>query len=63
MLDIATILNSINAKVRSLTARDIGYGSALTNVTLEVHSVMDLRYIMSRLLTVPGVQSVKRNGQ
>ena len=63
VLDIATILNSINAKVRSLTARDIGYGSALTNVTLEVHSVMDLRYIMSRLLTVPGVQSVKRNGQ
>ena len=63
VLDIATILNSISAKVRSLTARDIGYGSALTNVTLEVHGISDLRYIMSRLLAVPGVQSVKRNGQ
>ena len=63
VLDIATILNSINAKVRSLTARDIGFGSALTNVTLEVRSIQDLRYIMSRLLTVPGVQNVKRNGQ
>jgi len=63
VLDIATILNSINAKVRSLTARDVGYGTALTTVTLEVRSIQDLRYIMSRLLSVPSVQSVKRNGQ
>ena len=43
--------------------RDIGYGNALTNVTLEVRSIADLRYIMSRLLSIPGVQSVSRNGQ
>ncbi|MBO7727257.1 MAG: bifunctional (p)ppGpp synthetase/guanosine-3',5'-bis(diphosphate) 3'-pyrophosphohydrolase, partial [Oscillospiraceae bacterium] len=63
VMDIASVLNSINAKVRTLTARDVGYGTALTTVTLEVRSIQDLRYIMSRLLSVPGVQSVKRNGQ
>ena len=63
VLDIATILSAINAKVRTLSARDIGYGNALTNVTLEVRSIADLRYIMSRLLSIPGVQSVSRNGQ
>ena len=49
--------------MRTLSARDIGYGNALTNVTLEVRSIADLRYIMSRLLSIPGVQSVSRNGQ
>ena len=63
VMDIASVLNSINAKVRTLTARDVGYGTALTNVTLEVRNIQDLRYMMSRLLSVPGVQSVKRNGQ
>ncbi len=63
VLDIATILSAINAKVRTLSARDIGYGNAPTNVTLEVRSIADLRYIMSRLLSIPGVQSVSRNGQ
>ena len=63
VMDIASVLNSINAKVRTLTARDVGYGTALINVTLEVRSIQDLRYIMSRLLSVPSVQSVKRNGQ
>ena len=63
VLDIATILSAINAKVRTLSARDVGYGNALTNVTLEVRSIADLRYIMSRLLSIPGVQSVTRNGQ
>ncbi len=63
VLDIATVLSSINAKVRTLSARDVGYGTALTNVTLEVRGIQDLRYIMSRLLSIPGVESVKRNGQ
>lgn len=62
VLDVASVLTSINAKVRSLSARDIGNGRALTSVTLEVKNSSDLHYIMSRLLTVPGVTSVKRNG-
>ena len=62
MLDIASVLTSINAKVRSLTARDLGAGKALVTVTLEVRSSNDLHYIMSRILSVPSVTGVIRNG-
>ena len=62
VLDIASVLASINAKVRSLSARDIGGGRSLTTVTLEVRNTEDLHYIMSRILSIPGIQSVKRNG-
>ena len=61
VLDIASVLNSISAKVRTLSARE-NSGNALISVTLEVHSIADLRYIMSRLLSVPGVSDVSRNG-
>jgi len=37
VLDIATVLNSLNAKVRSLNARDTGDGKSLAIVTLESH--------------------------
>ena len=62
VLDIASVLTSINAKVRSLTARDLGAGKALVTVTLEVRSSNDLHYIMSRILSVPSVTGVIRNG-
>ena len=62
VLDIASMLNSINAKVRSLTARDTGAGLALTTVSLEVKGNGELKYIMGRLAAIPGVSSVVRNG-
>ena len=62
VLDIASVLTSINAKVRSLTARDLGAGKALVTVTLEVRNSNDLHYIMSRILSVPSVTGVIRNG-
>ena len=62
VLDIASMLNSINAKVRSLTARDTGAGLALTTVSLEVKGSGELKYIMGRLAAIPGVSSVVRNG-
>ena len=36
VLDIAAVLNVLNAKVRTLSARDNGAGTAVTSVTLEV---------------------------
>ena len=63
VMDIATVLNSINAKVRTLSARDIGAGQTLVNVSLEVRCLADLKYIMSRLASIPGVSSVTRNGK
>ena len=62
VLDIATMLNSLNAKVRSLTARDTGGGLALATVSLEVKGSGELKYIMGRLAAIPGVSSVVRNG-
>ncbi len=62
VMDIATILNSVNAKVRTLSSRDIGGGQAITIVTLEVKNASELHYIMGRLSGVAGVSAVQRNG-
>ena len=63
VMDVATILNSVNAKVRTLSAKDIGSGLALTIVTLEVKNSGELRYIMNRLSSIPGVSEVTRNSK
>jgi guanosine-3',5'-bis(diphosphate) 3'-pyrophosphohydrolase len=62
VMDIATVLNAINAKVRSLNARDTDDGNALVSVSLEVKSLEELRGIMNRLAAVAGVSEVTRNG-
>lgn len=62
VMDIATVLNSINAKVRTLSARNVGSGLALTSVTIEVKNSSDLKYIMNRLASIPGVTDVRRSG-
>ena len=62
VMDIATVLNSLNAKVRNLSSRSIGYGQAVTVVSLEVKNLSELRYIMNRIAGVAGVSSVMRNG-
>lgn len=62
VMDIATVLNAINAKVRSLNARDTDDGKALVSVTLEVRSLDELRGIMNRIASVSGVSEVSRNG-
>ena len=62
VMDIATVLNALNAKVRTLSSRDIGAGLALTVISLEVKSAGELKYIMSRLSSIPGVSTVSRNG-
>ena len=61
VMDIATVLNSLNAKVRTLSARDTA-GQATTHVTLEVRSLAELHTIMNRLAAIPGVSEVKRGG-
>ena len=61
VMDIATVLNSLNAKVRTLSARDTA-GVATTHITLEVRSLQELRTIMTKLSAVAGVTEVKRGG-
>ena len=62
VMDIATVLTSLNAKVRNLSSRSVGYGQAVTVVSLEVRNLSELRTIMNRIASVPGVSSVMRNG-
>ena len=62
VLDIATVLNAVNAKVRSLAARDIGGGRSTSTVTLEVHDLAELKNIIARLSSISGVSDVIRAG-
>ncbi len=63
VMDVATVLNAINAKVRTLAARDNGAGVALTTVTLEVKNFEELKYVMNRISSISGVISVTRSGK
>ena len=61
VMDIATALNMLNAKVRSLSARDLGDGMASTTLTVEVVNLAELKVIMARLSAISGVTSVTRS--
>ena len=59
VMDIATVLNALNAKVRSLSARDLGEQS-IAVVTVEVRDLTELKGIMNRLQGIRGVSEVRR---
>jgi len=61
IMDIATVLNSLNAKVRSLNARDLGDGMASAHLTVEVKDLSELKTIINRLSAVRSVTSVSRS--
>lgn len=60
VMDIALVLTSMNAKVRSLSARGVGNGLALTNLSLEVKNRNELKAIMAQLSKIPGMKEVCR---
>ena len=62
VMDVATVLNSVNAKVHSLNARTTGLNFGVVTVTLEVKDAAELKYITNRLSQIPGVMNVSRNG-
>ena len=62
LMDIATVLNSLSAKVLSLNARDIGGERSTATVTVEVKNIEDLEAIMARLNTISGVTEISRAG-
>ena len=62
VMDIATVLNTLSAKVLSLSARDLGGGKSTAMVTLEVKNVSDLEAVVARLRTIAGVSEITRAG-
>ena len=62
VMDIATVLNTLNAKVRTLNARDNG-GLAQIYVTLEVKDVQELHFIINKLSQIRGITDITRNGK
>ncbi len=60
VMDIATVLTSLNAKVRSMSAHEVS-GMGIVSVSLEVKNASELKYIMGRLASIPGISSVSRN--
>ena len=62
VMDVATVLNTLNAKVHSLSARTTGINIGIVTVTLEVKDAEELRRIIARLSHINGVISVTRNG-
>ncbi len=62
VMDIATILNSLNAKVRGLNARDTGKGLSTVIITLEVTHASELQTVINKLQAVRGVRDINRGG-
>lgn len=62
VMDIATVLNSLNAKVLSLAARDLDGAKSTAIVSLEVKNAAELDIIINRLKTVSGVSEITRAG-
>ncbi len=62
VMDIATVLNYLNAKVRSLNARDVGKGVSTVVITLEIQDARELQNIINRLQGVRGVRDINRGG-
>lgn len=62
ILDIATVLSSLNARVRTLNARDTDDGQSLASVTLEAKNIDELRTIINKISSIKGVKEVIRKG-
>jgi len=60
VMDIASTLNSLAAKVKSLSARDIDGSKATATITLEVKDLNELKGIIARLSVISGVSEVTR---
>ena len=62
VIDIATTLAAINAKVKALSVREIEGGLAVAQISMEVGSRDELRFAINKLSAIPGVSEVRRGG-
>ena len=62
LMDLATVLNAMSARVKSLSTRDAGSNKSTATVTLEVANLEELKSIVARIGSISGVQRVTRAG-
>jgi len=62
VIDIATTLAAINAKVRALSVREAEGGQAVAQISMEVGGRDELKYAINKLSSIPGVIDVRRSG-
>ena len=62
VMDIATILNAMNARVRGLSGRDTGKGTTTATIQLEVKNAKELQNIINKLQTIRGIRDINRGG-
>ena len=62
VMDVATVLNTMNARVRGMTARDTGKGTSTATVTLDVKDTEELQNIINKLQAIRGIRSITRSG-
>ena len=62
VMDVATALNSMNAKVRSFSAHDTGRGTSRAIIILDVKDRAELQDIMGRLQGIRGLREITRSG-
>jgi len=60
VVDIATVLNVLNVKMSSFTARDSSSGNAFVSIDISVKSRDELISAMAKIMSVPGVTDVRR---
>ena len=60
VLDIAAVLNALNAKVRSISGRTLPGGDAVVYVSMEVPDLNALKIIIARIQMIRGVREIQR---
>ena len=46
----------------SFNGKDVGNGLSIVSLTLELHNSNELRTVITKLSSIPGVTNVTRNG-
>ena len=62
VVDVATVLNTLNVRISSFNAKEIGNGSVLVTVDVNVKNRDELISAMAKLMSVTGVTDVHRAG-
>ena len=61
VVDVASVLNALNVKISSFSARDLGGGTVFVTVDIGVRNRDELISAMAKIMSLPGVTDVRRS--